>query len=329
MRRLLLVVALAALATTGCTDGPDTVDAGPAPSRPTTTQPAGPGDATPSPAPGSGRASARTTSVLVYLTRGGSLERVRRDVPSVPRIGAEAVKALLRGPTPREVRAGLGTAVPADTGFLGLTISAGTASVDLSRQFESGGGTLGLTLRLAQVACTLDQFATIAGVRFALEGRPVSVFSGDGIVLDRPVTCDSYRRYLPGGAPAATPAPPGPPGPTPVLEDGIPQVTVSPSRGPAGARVHIEGDGFTDEQWRSPDSSLWLVGSGDGGCQLYAAAEHSVHVSPDGHLMGDFVVPGGNGECRQEGRPAPVAPGRYTVVYQCTPCTIGRFEVTP
>jgi hypothetical protein len=33
-------------------------------------------------------------------------------------------------------------------------------------------------------------------VRFALAGRLVSVFSGDGIVLDTPVTCDSYRQVL-------------------------------------------------------------------------------------------------------------------------------------
>ncbi len=95
------------------------------------------------------------------------------------------------------------------TRLLDLAISDGTAMVDLSRAFESGGGTLEVTLRLTQVACTLDQFESVEGVRFALEGELLNVFSGDGIVVDRPVSCASYRTYLsepesPGGL-ATTP----------------------------------------------------------------------------------------------------------------------------
>jgi hypothetical protein len=95
------------------------------------------------------------------------------------------------------VRAGFSTAVPKDTRFVGLVIDgSGVAKVDLSRDFEAGGGSLGLTLRLAQVTCTVNQFPTVKGVRFALNGELVSVFSGDGIVIDKPVTCDSYRQVL-------------------------------------------------------------------------------------------------------------------------------------
>jgi len=131
----------------------------------------------------------------VWLIRGETLTAVTRAVPKVATIGAEAVKALLAGPTPAEARAGLSTAVPVDTRFLHLTIGAdGIAKVDLSRDFEAGGGSLGITLRLGQVTCTVGQFPTVKGVRFALAGELVSVFSGDGIVLDGPVTCDSYRQ---------------------------------------------------------------------------------------------------------------------------------------
>ncbi len=59
-----------------------------------------------------------------------------------------------------------------------------------------------VTMRLAQVTCTVDQFPTVKGVRFALAGELVSVFAGDGIVLDKPVTCASYRDVLgPAGFP--------------------------------------------------------------------------------------------------------------------------------
>ena len=222
MRRVLAMVALAGLMTAGCGNG-GASDAGPVPGRPAgTPAPAEPGDptttgpsttvpggtvgpgatvgpggtggpvpATSAPAPGP------TTDVGLWFTRGETLERVTRAVPRVPGIGAEAVKALLAGPTDAESRAGIASAIPRQTRFLGLAIDAGgIAKVDLSRDFESGGGSLGLTLRLAQVTCTVNQFPTVKGVRFALAGELVSVFSGNGIVLDEPVTCDSYREVL-------------------------------------------------------------------------------------------------------------------------------------
>jgi hypothetical protein len=187
MRRTILVVL--ALLGTACGSG-GTTDAGPVPERPagadvTTTVPSSPAS------------TVATTDVSVWLIRGEALQPVSRSVPRVARIGAEAVKALLAGPTTAEARSGLTTAVPAATRFNDLVVDgSGIAKVDLSRDFESGGGSLGLTLRLAQVTCTVGQFPTVKGVRFALAGEVVSVFSGDGIVLDKPVTCDSYRQVL-------------------------------------------------------------------------------------------------------------------------------------
>lgn len=206
------MLVLLGLATAGCGGG-DALDAGPVPERsttalapvestvepggPTTTGPSGAGSTPTSAAPATGA----TTQVSLWFARGETLESVTRAVPRVPGIGAEALKALLAGPTAAESRAGLTTAVPRETRFLGLAIDgAGIAKVDLSRDFESGGGSLGLTVRLAQVTCTIGQFPTVKGVRFALAGELVSVFSGNGIVLDAPVTCDSYRQVL--GQPA-------------------------------------------------------------------------------------------------------------------------------
>jgi hypothetical protein len=192
---MLTVLALLALGTAAC-GGSGALDAGPVPDRSTTTTAApGPGPTTTSTAaPGQ---APTTTEVSIWLARDELLEPVRRAVPKVARIGAEAVKALLAGPTPAETRAGLTSAVPGDTRFLDLVIDDnGIAKVDLSRDFESGGGSLGLTLRLAQVTCTVGQFPTVKGVRFALAGELVSVFSGNGIVLDKPVTCDSYRQVV-------------------------------------------------------------------------------------------------------------------------------------
>jgi germination protein M len=133
----------------------------------------------------------------VWLVRGESLFVTWREREGTPRVGTAAMEDLLAGPTPLEARAGVSTIIPAGTRLLGLTVSNGVATVDLSSEFESGGGSASMWARLAQVVCTLDQFETVKGVSFELDGRPVDVFSGEGIVLDHPVRCRDYQELLP------------------------------------------------------------------------------------------------------------------------------------
>ncbi len=196
MKRIVALVAVLGLLAPACGDDGAT-DAGPVPDRPETAVSTGGEAATGGPTTTSAPAQTGTTEVSVWLVRNELLEEVRRTVPRVPRIGAEAVKALLAGPTAAESRNGFDTAVPRETRFRDLVIDAtGIAKIDLSRDFESGGGSLGLTLRLAQVTCTVTQFSSVRGVRFALGGELVSVFSGNGIVLDKPVHCGDYLEVL-------------------------------------------------------------------------------------------------------------------------------------
>lgn len=131
-------------------------------------------------------------------------------------------------------------------------------------------------------------------------------------------------------APVTTVRGPTTPAPTttaaPVLRDGIPQVTATPSRAPIGSRVRIEGTGFTDEMWRNTEN-LWLARSGIPSCSLYAEVEHTVTVSPSGRLTGEFVVPI-TGGCRMSDRADVVTAGSYAIAFTCTACFIGTFEVT-
>src|SRR5439155_26106165 len=113
---------------------------------------------------------------------------VTRSEPKTTAVGGAAIDALLARPSATERAHGIGTLVPADTSRLGLDISGGTATVDLSSEYQSGGGSLSMTMRLAQVVYTLTQFPTVQRVALHLDGEPVTVFSGEGIVLDRPQT---------------------------------------------------------------------------------------------------------------------------------------------
>lgn len=139
-----------------------------------------------------------TQFVDVYFVRGnGYATAVATAVPATSEIAANAVRALIAGPTPAQLSAGLWSSVPTDTRLLGLSIDDGLVRVDLSSEFESGGGTFSMTARLGQVVYTLTGFPTIDEVEFWIDGTPVTVFSSEGLVLDGPVDRLDYLAALP------------------------------------------------------------------------------------------------------------------------------------
>lgn len=176
----------------------------PSPTASSTTAPATPTPtiAPPSPSPTPGPTMIVRAYFLLDDQAGGdpALVPVVRTVPKSSATARAAMVALLAGPTAMERAAspGITTLVPADTELLGIGISGGLATVDLSGAFASGGGTFSVRGRLAQVTYTLTQFSTVDRVSFKLDGKPVSVFSSEGIALDRPVTRATYRdAFLP------------------------------------------------------------------------------------------------------------------------------------
>lgn len=133
---------------------------------------------------------------LFFIKEGLSAKAIVRAVDT-PLIATNAIKALIAGPTPAEQDTELSTAIPANTLLLGLVIENGLATVDLSREFEAGGGSFNILSRLAQVVYTLTQFPTVDEVLFHLDGEPVEVFSGEGVVLEDPVDRSDYATILP------------------------------------------------------------------------------------------------------------------------------------
>ncbi len=154
--------------------------------------------ATPRPTP-SGTTTVRAYFFLGSFVDNAGLVPVLREVPKTQAVGAAAMRALLEGPNDAELgaRPAMYTVVPEGTRFLGLRIEDGIATVNLSREFEEGGGSAAVLGRLAQVVYTLTQFPTVDGVKFELDGEPVTVFSGEGVVLDAPVDREDYTDQLP------------------------------------------------------------------------------------------------------------------------------------
>ena len=165
-----------------------------------------------------------TTMVVraYFLMRDGSggevvneptLVPVLRTVPRTTATARAAMKALLAGPSAKEraLNWPIETLIPAGSKLLGIEISGGLATVDLSAQFASlspddawDGGSYSLHGRVAQVVYTLTQFTTVDRVNFKLDGKPVKALFGmpdpesgasDSIALDKPVTRATSRDH--------------------------------------------------------------------------------------------------------------------------------------
>ncbi len=171
---------------------------------PTTASTASTSPATPTTAPvttatptSSGTAVPSTTTLNLYFMRGDKLGVAHRTVQKTQQIGAAAIQELLKGPNSTEQTAGLSTSIPAGTKYLGLTIANKIATVNLSSEYESGGGSLSMAARLAQVVYTLTQFPTVDKVTFKIDGKAVTTFGGEGLVLDHPVGRSDYESLTP------------------------------------------------------------------------------------------------------------------------------------
>ena len=91
---------------------------------------------------------------------------------------AEALAALIAGP-PAGAGGGLTPPLPADTRVLGLTVKAGLATVNFSREITRlGAGARGEALALAAIANTLTEFEGIQQVQLLVEGQRVESIGG-------------------------------------------------------------------------------------------------------------------------------------------------------
>lgn len=109
---------------------------------------------------------------------------------------AEAILALS---DPGLLAEGYSTAIPdgVRTSGVAVAIDSGVATIDFNAEFESGGGSMAMFTRLAQVVYTATQFPEVDSVLFSIDGEVVDVFSSEGILLEGPQTRADYTGILP------------------------------------------------------------------------------------------------------------------------------------
>jgi hypothetical protein len=111
----------------------------------------------------------------IWLLQGSEPVPVRRVTPGIPAL----VRSLLAGPTRRERRQGLSSAIPVGTVVNELRIHRRVITIDLGARFAAGRSEASLRARVGQLVRTLRGVPGVLGVRVRIEGGvPVGLFPG-------------------------------------------------------------------------------------------------------------------------------------------------------
>jgi spore germination protein GerM len=125
--------------------------------------------------------------VTVFFSRGqdssGQVANVLRPIPGDAREEPLrfALDELLKGPRPEEKSKGFYTEIPPGTRLLSLKRSNGAITVNLSRQFVSGGGSTSMTQRVEEIKRTVYSVDRRHQLNLAIEGKPLEVLGGEGL----------------------------------------------------------------------------------------------------------------------------------------------------
>lgn len=88
----------------------------------------------------------------------------------------------------------LTTTIPRGTKLRSLRIESNNVYVDLSQAFTSGGGSLSMQGRIAQVLYTASSLNPKAQVYFSVEGKPLTVLGGEGLIIEQPLTRAQFEQ---------------------------------------------------------------------------------------------------------------------------------------
>lgn len=101
-----------------------------------------------------------------------------------------SIESLLKGPTKAEKTKGIYSEVPQGTKLLSLEETPKKIVINLSGDFEQGGGTDGLYKRLYQLIKTSNKNTTL-DVYLYINGKQADVIGGEGIMINQPLSSKS------------------------------------------------------------------------------------------------------------------------------------------
>lgn len=179
------VVAMAIALTTACTVPPNGNDSTPVVDNPPIENNTPPDD----------NLGTTTPQPMVYWLKdtGDRLELVPQPVTLTAETSTAQLEALLSQLLTATPDDGLSSTIPPGTQLLSLLIQGDGIVVNLSAEFESGGGSASMIGRIGQVLYTATSLDPEVGVWFQIEGELLEVLGGEGLELAQPLTREIFE----------------------------------------------------------------------------------------------------------------------------------------
>ena len=130
---------------------------------------------------------------IFILDSSGKLQPVKRvcDTSVEKSCFKYAIKELVAAPTKWEKSKGYTSEIPVGTNVLSVRESANSIMIDLSSNFESGGGAESTYLRVKQIIKTANANTSIPTYLY-INGRQANVIGGEGIMIKQPLNERSF-----------------------------------------------------------------------------------------------------------------------------------------
>ena len=123
----------------------------------------------------------------------GIYKKVQREVPSGENKLDYAIKELLKGPNIIEKSSGAYSEIPKSTKLLSIKETKEKIIIDLSSDFETGGGTDSIYSRMMQLVKTSINNTDNKKIYLYIEGNQVNLIGGEGIMITQPLTENSLE----------------------------------------------------------------------------------------------------------------------------------------
>lgn len=128
--------------------------------------------------------------VGIYFTdkEDGDLRCLYKELPQGSNKLNYAIKALLTGPSLLEMQQGYSSEIPKGTKLLDIKETQNSYIVNISDEFQYGGGTESQYLRLNQLIKTVVNLKLNKPTYLYLNGRKAEVIGGEGILITQPLS---------------------------------------------------------------------------------------------------------------------------------------------
>jgi len=129
------------------------------------------------------------TSVYFLKTNGESakLESTKKEFNTDSDKFRAAMEALFSGPSKLEKIAGVYSEIPANTKLLGIKEDKNSYTINISDDFEIGGGADSMRTRVKQLVTTATRAANGKDVYLEINGKKVEYIGGEGIIILQPL----------------------------------------------------------------------------------------------------------------------------------------------